>query len=105
MHDIAVSRAGELFVVDRVNRRIQIFSANGEFRRVSSIDVPPPAHVESFISPTEDGAEPTDNQSFEPGSSWAICISPDHTLWVADAGPGRILSLDPIRSGHRLPWS
>ena len=93
VHDIAVSRAGEVFVADRANRRIQVFSPDGDFKRVISIDVPPPAHTETLMSPTEDGPAPADNHSFEPGSPWAICISPDQTLWVADAVPGRIYRL------------
>ena len=93
VHDIAVSRAGEVFVADRANQRIQVFSPEGRFLRVISIDVAPPNTAQTLISPTEDGPAPADDHSFEPGSPWAICISPDQTLWVADAVPGRIYRL------------
>ena len=68
VHDIAVSRAGEVFVADRANRRIQVFSPDARFLRVITIGVASPNTVRTLISPTEDGSAPADDHSFEPGA-------------------------------------
>jgi len=93
VHDIAVSKAGEVFVADRGNRRIQVFSPTGRYLRQITIDVPAPADAQPLISPKADGPAPAGDHTFEPGAPWAICISPEQTLWVADAFPGRIYRL------------
>ncbi|MHB8285279.1 MAG: peptidyl-alpha-hydroxyglycine alpha-amidating lyase family protein [Caulobacteraceae bacterium] len=90
-HDIAVSAKGEVYVADRGNRRIQVFDPDGKFLRQFTIDVPVPAGAKRAIGPA-DTDEPS-AKTHEPGAPWAICITPNQTLYVADAFPGRIYRL------------
>jgi DNA-binding beta-propeller fold protein YncE len=90
-HDIAVDAQGLVYVADRGNRRIQVFDPDGTFVRQFTIDVPVPPGAKRAIGPadTDDSAAKT----FLPGSPWAMCITPNQTLYVADAFPGRIYRL------------
>jgi len=53
-HSIAVDAAGNVYVADRGNRRIQVFDGDGKFLRQMTIDVPAPPDAHAAI-----GAKPT----------------------------------------------
>jgi hypothetical protein len=98
-HSMAVDAAGNVYVADRGNRRIQVFDGNGKFLRQITIDVPAPPHARPAI-----GNMPADPSALKgtmaPGAPWAICITQPlngfQVLYSSDAYPGRIykLSLD-----------
>jgi DNA-binding beta-propeller fold protein YncE len=93
-HSIAVDAAGNVYVADRGNRRIQVFDGDGKFLRQMKIDVPAPADAHAAI-----GAKPTTTTgTMAPGAPWTVCITPGpkQVLYTSDAFPGRIykLSLD-----------
>ncbi len=94
-HSIAADADGNIYVADRGNRRIQVFDHEGNFLREMTIDVPAPPDAQPWM-----GARPGPRASatMQPGSPWAICITPGphQYLYSADAFPGRIykLSLD-----------
>jgi DNA-binding beta-propeller fold protein YncE len=93
-HSIAVDNQGNVYVADRGNRRIQVFDGEGKFLREITINVPVPPNAKPAIS----YQHALTTKSMEPGSPWAICITPGphQVLYSADAFPGRIykLSLD-----------
>jgi len=93
-HSIAVDAAGNIYVADRGNRRIQVFDGEGKFLRQIVIDVPVPPDARLAIGNIS--ANPSGARM--PGSPWAICITPppNQVLYSSDAFPGRIykLSLD-----------
>jgi DNA-binding beta-propeller fold protein YncE len=93
-HSIAVDAAGQVYVADRGNRRIQVFDGDGKFLRQMTIDVPAPADARAAIGNKPASAKGT----FAPGAPWAICITPGpkQVLYASDAFPGRIykMSLD-----------
>ena len=93
-HSIAVDAAGNVYVADRGNRRIQVFDGDGKFLRQMTIDVPAPPDAHAAI-----GAKPTATTgTMAPGAPWTVCITPGpkQVLYTSDAFPGRIykLSLD-----------
>jgi hypothetical protein len=93
-HSIAVDAAGNVYVADRGNRRIQVFDGNGRFLRQMTIDVPAPPDARPAI-----GNKPTATAgTMSPGAPWTVCITPGpkQVLYTSDAFPGRIykLSLD-----------
>jgi DNA-binding beta-propeller fold protein YncE len=94
-HSIATDSAGNLYVADRGNRRIQVFDGEGKFLRQFTIDVPADANARPAI-----GAKPAQNATgtMAPGAPWAICITPgpNQVLFASDAYPGRVykMSLD-----------
>jgi DNA-binding beta-propeller fold protein YncE len=90
-HSIAVDAAGEVYVADRGNRRIQVFDGEGNFIRQFTIDVPVDPNARPAI-----GDKPTSTSgTMAPGSPWAICITPGpkQVMYAADAFPGRIYKL------------
>ena len=97
-HSIATDAAGNVYVADRGNRRIQVFDGEGNVLRQITIDVP----FDYANTAPAIGAKPpllaTGTQS--PGAPWAICITPEvggkQVLYAADSFPGRIykMSLD-----------
>ena len=95
LHSIASDDAGNIYVADRTNRRIQVFDHDGAFLRQFTIDVPYDRDPNVMV-----GAVPRagDNPLAVSGAPWAICITPGphQVLYSADAVPGRIykLSLD-----------
>ena len=94
-HSIASDAQGNIYVADRGNRRVQVFDHDGNVQRQITIDVPAPPDAQTWMGPKpEINGAPT----MQPGSPWAICITPGPTqyLYVSDAFPGRIykLSLD-----------
>jgi DNA-binding beta-propeller fold protein YncE len=93
-HSIAVDAAGNVYVADRGNRRIQVFDGDGKFLRQMTIDVSAPADARAAI-----GNKPTATTgTMAPGAPWTVCITPGpkQVLYTSDAFPGRIykLSLD-----------
>ena len=89
-HSIATDAQGSVYVADRGNRRIQVFDGNGKFERAITIDVPVDADARQAI-----GDKNQPGGSRQPGSPWAICITPGphQVLYAADAYPGRIYKL------------
>jgi streptogramin lyase len=90
-HSIAADAKGNIYVADRGNRRIQVFTPDGKLLREMTIDVPipPDAHPAIGNQPDEQTAA-TQN-----GAPWAICITPrpNQVLYSSDAFPGRISKL------------
>jgi hypothetical protein len=95
-HSIAADAAGNIYVADRGNRRIQVFDDNGKFLRQITIDVP----FDYASATAAIGNKPAKDATgtMASGSPWAICITPGphQVLYASDAFPGRIykLSLD-----------
>jgi len=90
-HSIASDAAGNLYVADRGNRRVQVFDTEGKVLREIKIDIPAPAGAQPAIGNPVAPAT-TGNLAFQPGAPWAVCINPGPAqyLFVADAFPGRI---------------
>lgn len=92
LHTIASDAAGNIYIGDRTNRRIQVFDGDGKLLRIMTIDVPftKPVNVLSGAMPTA-----TSNPLAVSGAPWAMCITPGPTpyLYVSDAVPGRIYKL------------
>ena len=87
-HSIAVDAAGQVYVADRGNRRVQVFDGEGNFVRQFTIDVPTDPNARPPI-----GNRPTSTTgTMAPGAPWAICITPGpkQVMFVSDAFPGRI---------------
>lgn len=91
-HSIAADEKGNIYVADRGNARIQVFNPDGTFLREIRIDVPPPADARTWMGPRPG---PQTTGTMQPGSPWAICITPGphQYLYSADAFPGRIYKL------------
>src|SRR6478609_6756108 len=90
-HSIAVDAAGNVYVADRGNRRIQVFDGNGKFLRQIVIDVPADSDARPAI-----GNKPTQTTgTLAPGAPWTVCITPGphQVLYSSDAFPGRIYKL------------
>jgi DNA-binding beta-propeller fold protein YncE len=95
LHSIASDNAGNVYVADRSNRRIQVFDHDGTFLRQFTIDVPYGKEPNVMVGAMPGaGSDPLAVS----GAPWAICITPgpNQVLFSADAVPGRIykLSLD-----------
>lgn len=86
VHDIVIDAADRIYVADRNNRRIQVFDTEGRFLRQITIDIPAPADARPAIGVSAGPGAPL----VQPGAPWALCITPDQTIFVADAHPGRI---------------
>lgn len=91
-HSIASDAQGRIYVADRGNRRIQVFDPDGKFLRAITIDVPAPSSAKVWMGPKPG---PKTALTMQPGSPWAICITPGPTqyLYASDAYPGRIYKL------------
>src|SRR5271166_3459590 len=72
-HSIALDAAGNIYVADRGNHRIQVFDTDGKPLRQIVIDVPFDPNTRPAI-----GNKPqlpiTGNQAMAPGAPWTICI-------------------------------
>ena len=93
-HSIAVDAAGNVYVADRGNRRIQVFDGNGKFLRQIVIDVPFDPNARPAIG-NKPQLPAIGNQAMAPGAPWAICITPppNQVLYSSDGYPGRIYKL------------
>ena len=92
-HAIAADNAGNVYVADRGNRRIQVFDGQGKFLRAISVDLPLPPDARPAIGnqpPTLQGYQGSMTQM--PGAPWTVCITPGKTqyLYTSDSFPGRI---------------
>jgi len=92
-HSIAADNAGNIYVADRGNRRIQVFDGQGKFLRAISVDLPLPPDARPAIGnqpPTLQGYQGSMTQM--PGAPWTVCITPGKTqyLYTSDSFPGRI---------------
>jgi DNA-binding beta-propeller fold protein YncE len=98
-HAMVVDNAGNVYVADRGNRRIQVFDANGNFQRVLVLNVPFPADYQPPFS----GVNP-ERRLPAATAPWSMCLtdSSPQELWVSDEEPGRIyrMTLD----GRILGW-
>jgi DNA-binding beta-propeller fold protein YncE len=97
-HSIATDAAGNVYVADRGNGRIQVFDGNGKFLRIIKIDVPFDPNAQPAIGNKPKLPLAPGSMTSAPGSPWAICITPgpNQVLFSADSYPGRVykLSLD-----------
>lgn len=95
-HSLAADAAGNIYVADRGNRRIQVFDSDGRYLREIHIDVPYDHRLHPWMGnmPKEDAPAPK-NQSQMAGAPWAICITPgpEQVLFAADGYPGRIYKM------------
>jgi sugar lactone lactonase YvrE len=89
-HGIAADNAGNIYVADRQNKRIQVFDTDGKYLREMRIDVPAPSGAQPWMATVAPGLEPAPNHT--PGSPWTVCITPGPTqyLYTSDSFPGRI---------------
>ena len=91
-HTIASDAKGNIYVGDRGNRRIMVYTPDGDFVREIRINVPPPAVIHPWM-----GAMPNaQGLAAQNGAPWAICITPGpgtQYLYSSDAMPGRIYKL------------
>jgi streptogramin lyase len=106
-HSIVTDRQDRLYVADRGNGRIQVFDTSGKLLQIIHIDVPPlppDAPVPIGNRPAEIGSAAGGPLTMQPGSPWALCITPGATqyLYVSDAYPGRIYKLS--LEGKLLGW-
>jgi streptogramin lyase len=91
-HSMAADNAGNVYVADRGNRRIQIFNPSGTYLREIKIDVPVPPDAQPWMG---DRPGPQSSLTMQSGAPWAICITPGarQFLYAADGFPGRIYKL------------
>jgi hypothetical protein len=103
-HSIAADAAGNVYVADRGNRRIQVFDGEGKFLRVMHMDVPFDEKTRPAIGNMPTLQQYQKNLTQSPGAPWTVCITPppNQVLYASDSYPGRIykLSLD----GKVLGW-
>jgi streptogramin lyase len=89
-HGIAVSPKDEIYVADRGNRRVQVFTPEGKYIREFTIDVPVDLKrgKVTYGVPTPDAK--TGSQA--PGAPDALCMTPgpNPVLFVGDLYPSRI---------------
>ena len=100
-HSIATDDAGNVYVADRGNGRIQVFNGEGKFLREIHINVPYDHKIRpwmgnapSEVPATAEAPAPL-NKTMLNGSPWAICITPGphQVLYASDGYPGRIYKL------------
>jgi hypothetical protein len=100
-HSIATDDAGNVYVADRGNGRIQVFSGDGIFLREIHINVPYDHRIRPWMGnmpsqvPVSAEAPAPLNKTMLNGSPWSICITPGphQVLYASDGYPGRIYKL------------
>ena len=100
-HSIATDDAGNVYVADRGNGRIQVFNGDGRYLREIHIDVPYDHRLHPWMGnkqadvPATPEAPAPMNKTMQNGAPWAICITPppNQVLFAADGYPGRIYEL------------
>ena len=87
-HNIGIDRQGNVYVADRGNRRIQVFDADGNFKKFIFVTVPYDKTRHPVLGNMP--ASPPDETA-----PWTICITntPTQYLYTSDAEPGRIYKL------------
>jgi len=87
-HSMQADRAGNIYVADRTNRRIQVFDSDGNFQRIILLNVP----FDKTMQPVLGNVNPDQPDETQP---WALCMSQGETqyLWAADQHPGRIYQI------------
>jgi NHL repeat-containing protein len=87
-HNIGVDRQNNVYVADRGNRRIQVFDADGNFKRYLHVNVP----YDKKRHPVLGNLPPNPPDETQP---WTICITngPTQYLYTSDSEPGRIYKL------------
>jgi DNA-binding beta-propeller fold protein YncE len=101
-HSIATDDAGNVYVADRGNGRIQVFDGDGKFLREMRINVPYDHNTHPWMGnkpsevPATAEAPAPMNKTMMNGSPWAICITPGphQVLFASDGYPGRIYQLN-----------
>jgi DNA-binding beta-propeller fold protein YncE len=100
-HSIATDHAGNVYVADRGNGRIQVFDGDGKYLREIQINVPYDHKIHPWMG-NMPSQPPVTQEMFAPlnktmlnGSPWAICITPgpQQVLYASDGYPGRIYKL------------
>jgi hypothetical protein len=87
-HNIGIDRAGNIYVADRGNRRIQVFDTNGTFKKFIFLTAP----YDKTRHPVLGNMIPNPPDETAP---WTICITngPTQYLYTSDSEPGRIYKL------------
>jgi NHL repeat-containing protein len=87
-HNIGIDRQNNVYVADRGNRRIQVFDADGNFKRMIHLNVP----YDKKRHPVLGNLNPNPPDETQP---WTICISntPTQYLFTSDSEPGRIYKM------------
>jgi DNA-binding beta-propeller fold protein YncE len=88
-HNLQVDRAGNVYVADRGNNRIQVFDGQGTLKRVMLLNAP----YDKTRHPVFGNRNPNPPDATAP---WTLCIStygPTQYLFVSDNEPGRIYKM------------
>ena len=96
-HSIAIDNAGNIYVANRGNGRIEVFDTEGKYlRQIAFRDVPFDYASAVPVLGNKPKQDLIGTQG--PGAPWAVCITPgpNQVLYAADVFPGRVykLSLD-----------
>lgn len=89
-HGIAVSPGDEIYVTDRGNRRIHVFTPKGKYIREFTVDVPVDTSKGKITYGSEQPNAKTSSQA--PGAPDALCMTPgpNPMLFVGDLYPSRV---------------
>ncbi len=90
-HNMQADREGNIYIADRGNRRIQVYSSDGEFIRFLFLNAP----YDKTHRPALGGLPPDPSVRPDQTEPWAICISdtsPQY-LFAIDVEPGRLYKM------------